>query len=64
MPSAFSSLPPAFNCGLRALFMGKPGEPTTRIAAILLSSTTISTGPIGGAPVLLIKVTPLIINCG
>ena len=30
---------------------------------INLFSTTISTGPIGGAPLPLIKVTPLIISC-
>ena len=64
IPSAFSSLPPSFNCGRRLASMGTPGAPTFTILAIRLFSTTISTGPIGGAPVLLIKITPRMMSCG
>jgi hypothetical protein len=56
-------LPPAFNFGLLASFISTPGYPTTSILIILSFSTVISTGPIGGAPLPLIRVAPLMINC-
>ena len=40
--------------------MGTPGEPTLRISAMRLFSTTMSTGPRGGAPVPSIMVMPRI----
>src|SRR5205809_617595 len=64
MPSQSSSFPPPTSFGLRELSIAIPGEPTTAICLILFFSTTISTGPIGGAPVPLIKITPRMISCG
>ncbi|MBT4246291.1 MAG: hypothetical protein HOD79_02955, partial [Flavobacteriaceae bacterium] len=49
--------------GLLFSLISRPGNPTLLMFTILLSSTTTSTGPIGGAPLPLISVAPLIINC-
>ena len=62
MPLASISLPLEFNLGRLLSFISTPGYPTLLIDTILSSSTTISTGPLGGLPLPLIKVTPLIIN--
>lgn len=63
MPSALISFPPAINFGRRALSIFIPGEPTPLICLILFFSMMMSTGPMGGAPVPLIIVTPRMINC-
>ena len=62
MPSQFNSFPPGNSLGRFAVSMETPGEPTIWICLILFLSTTISTGPTGGAPVPSTRMTPRIIS--
>ena len=62
IPFATISFPPLLSLGLFDSSISTPGYPTTSIEVILLFSTLISTGPIGGAPFPLIRVAPLIIK--
>ena len=63
MPVASISFPFLFNTGRLAVLMGVPSAPTVCIFTILLFSITISTGPMAGAPVPFIKVTPRMMSC-
>ena len=63
IPLASNSIPPFFNLGLEEFLISMPGYPTLLTSVIIFFSTTISTGPFGGEPSPLIKVTPLIISC-
>ena len=60
MPVASSSK--SASLGGRPGCSGRPGVPALRMAAIRLPSTTMSIGPIGGAPVPSIIVTPRMTN--
>ncbi len=62
MPVASISLPSLLSIGLLDSSIATPGYPTTVIAVILSFSTVISTGPIGGAPLPFMSVTPRIIS--
>ena len=62
MPSAFISFPFLLNLGLLLSIISTPGYPTFLMDLIIFFSITMSTGPIGGLPLPLTNVAPLIIS--
>ena len=62
MPSAFISFPFLLNLGLLLSIISIPGYPTFLMDLIIFFSITMSTGPIGGLPLPLTSVAPLIIS--
>ena len=62
LPWASISLAPDLATGLFFSSISNPGYPTFLILVIMFFSITMSTGPVGGAPLPFISVAPLIIN--
>ena len=58
IPSRLSSLSPRFAFGRFFSSIGTPGWPTLLISTMRFRSTTMSTGPMAGAPVPSIRVAP------